>query len=510
MKQNRFKIVIPSYNNEKWLEPNLASILSQTYTNYEVLYIDDCSTDDTYGTVKHIVANLPNWKVVKNETNMRRGFNISPYNEHIKNFITDDEDVLVFVDGDDWLYDDYVLEQLNEFYNKGDYWMTYGKMICYPGGEEGNPQNSLYSDAVHKANAYRRDHWRASHLRTFKWHLYKQIKKEDLCYSKTGEYYFHAEDLATSYPCLEMCPQSKIGVLDFCSYVFNATPSNRERGIAREKEAGMDLENEIRSKDPYEMLGFEKCIINILSGGLGNMMFQLAAAYALAKKYNHTLLLNPNHVGTLHKAPMEYKDSIFKKIEVPSKPLEFYKISEESFNYKPLGSLDENIILDGYFQSYKYFNDYQNEIKDLFSFEVDSRYDPKEKVSVHIRRGNYTQLSQHHHNLSISYYLNAIEQFSNHNFLVFSDDIEWCKEQFLGSRYIFVEDTTDVEDLYLMSQCDHNIIANSTFSWWGAFLNQNPNKKVIHPDKWFGPVNSNISTKDLFPKDWICMNEIRN
>jgi len=507
---NKFKIVIPSYNNEKWLEPNIASILNQTYINYEVLYIDDCSTDDTYETVKHIVADLPNWKVVGNETNMRRGFNINPYNEYIKNFITDDKDILVFVDGDDWLYDDYVLEQLNEFYNKGDYWMTYGKMICYPGGEEGNPQNSLYPDAVHQANAYRKDYWRASHLRTFKWHLYKQIKKEDLCYSKTGEYYFHAEDLATSYPCLEMCPQSKIGVLDFHSYVFNATPSNRERGIAREEEAGMDLENEIRSKDPYKKLEFEKCIINILSGGLGNMMFQLAAAYALAKKYNHTLLLNPNHVGTLHKAPMEYKDSIFKNIEVPSKPLEFYKISEESFNYKPLESLNENIILDGYFQSYKYFNDYQNEIKDLFSFEVDSTYDPKEKVSVHIRRGNYTQLSQHHYNLSISYYLNAIEKFPDHNFLVFSDDIKWCKEQFLGSKFTFVEETTDVEDLYLMSQCEHNITANSTFSWWGAFLNQNPNKTVIHPDKWFGPVNSNISTKDLFPKDWICMNEIRN
>ena len=82
-----------------------------------------------------------------------------------------------------------------------------------------------------------------------------------------------------------------------------------------------------------------------LMGGLGNMMFQLAAAYALAKKYNHTLLLNPNHVGTLHKAPMEYKDSIFKKIEVPSKPLEFFKISEESFSYKPLEALDANIIL---------------------------------------------------------------------------------------------------------------------------------------------------------------------
>ena len=254
MKENKFKIVIPSYNNEKWIEPNLASILNQTYTNYEVLYIDDCSTDDTHYKTMEFVGRCDNWTVIKNKVNMRRGYNISPHTTHIQNFIKDDEDILVFVDGDDWLYDDYVLEQLNDFYNKGNYWMTYGKMICYPGGEEGNPQNSLYSDAVHKANAYRRDHWRASHLRTFKWHLYKQIKKEDLCYSKTGEYYFHAEDLATSYPCLEMSPQNKIGVLDFYSYIFNATPSNRERGVAREAEAGMYLENEIRNQKPYSKL----------------------------------------------------------------------------------------------------------------------------------------------------------------------------------------------------------------------------------------------------------------
>ena len=496
MKQNNFIIIVPSYNNEDWIEYNVASILNQTYTNYEVLYIDDCSTDDTLYKTMEFVGRLDNWTVIKNESNKRRGYNISPYNPNLQYFVKDDEDILVFVDGDDWLYDDYVLEQLNEFYNKGDYWMTYGGMVCYPSGLPGNPQNSPYSDQVHQANAYRKDHWRASHLRTFKWHLYKQIRKEDLCYNKTGEYY-----------CLEMCPQSKIGVLDFHSYVFNETPSNRERGIAREEEAGMDLENEIRNKDPYSKIQFEKYIANILSGGLGNMMFQLAAAYALAKKHNQTLLLNPNHVGTLHKAPMEYKDSIFKNIELPSKPLEFFKISEESFSYKPLGSLDGNILLDGYFQSYKYFEDCQNEIKDLFSSKVDSKYDPKEKVSVHIRRGNYTQLSQHHHNLSISYYLNALEQFPEHDFLVFSDDIKWCKEQFLGSRFTFVEETTDIEDLYLMSQCKHNIIANSTFSWWGAFLNTNTSKIVIYPNKWFGPANSHISTADLFPKEWICITE---
>jgi glycosyltransferase involved in cell wall biosynthesis len=250
----KFKIVIPSYNNENWIEPNLASIINQTYTNYDVLYIDDCSTDETFSQVSQIVGDLPNWRIARNEKNMRRGYNISPYTKHIKDFIQDDENVLVFIDGDDWLYDDTVLEKLNEVYQSKNYWMTYGRMICYPSGEEGNPQNTSYGKEVHDHNLYRRDYWRASHLRTFKWHLYKQIRIESMIYSKTGEYYFHAEDLATSYPCLEMSPESKIGVLNFNSYIFNATPSNRERGAAREAEAGFELEQEIRDQKPYQKL----------------------------------------------------------------------------------------------------------------------------------------------------------------------------------------------------------------------------------------------------------------
>jgi len=132
--------------------------------------------------------------------------------------------------------------------------MTYGGMVCYPSGETSYPQNTHHSDKVHQDNSYRRDDWRASHLRTFKWGLYNKIKQEDLLYSKTKQHYFHAEDLATSYPCLEMCPKEKIGVLDFYSYVFNATPTNRERGVAREAEAGYELELEIRNAVPYKQL----------------------------------------------------------------------------------------------------------------------------------------------------------------------------------------------------------------------------------------------------------------
>ena len=250
--KNKFKIVIPSYNNEQWLETNVESILEQKYDNYEVLYIDDCSTDNTRKEVEKIVSDNPKWKIITNPKNMRRGYNISPINPNIQEFMENDEDILVFVDGDDWLANPDVLDKLNDFYNTNDCWMSYGGYVDYPEMQYPSTQNTPYPLQVHNEVLYRRDVWRASHLRTFKWWLYKKLKDEDMRYSKTGDYYFHAEDLATSYPCMEMCGMEKIGVHNFITYVFNNTQSNRQRGIAREKEAGMELEREIRTNKPYD------------------------------------------------------------------------------------------------------------------------------------------------------------------------------------------------------------------------------------------------------------------
>lgn len=514
MKQNKFKVVVPSWNNEAWLEENLASILNQTYTNYEALYIDDASTDNTFQRVSEIVGHLPNWKIHRNEENMRRGYNLSPYNPVIQEFMDDDEDILLFVDGDDWLYDEHVFEKMNNLYNEKEYWMTYGKFVCYPTGHEGYPQNTPYSDETHANNNYRRDQWRASHLRTFKWHLYKRIKKEDLIFTETGEFYFHAEDLATSFPCLEMCPKHRIGVVDFVTYVYNSSPQSRHRVIYDQKREplgyGVEVgrrETEIRNRTPYEVLPDDYYITNVMAGGLGNMMFQVAAAYALSKEFGHKLLLNPNHVGTLHRPPLDYESTVFKNIKVLDKTMDFYKATQDSFNYEKVILPHKNILLDGYFQSYKYFQQYENEIRNLFDFEFPIQCDPKGKVSIHVRRGNYVNLNQHHHNLSLDYYFNAINYFKGYKFIVFSDDIEWCKQHFVGPEFEFADNEYDEQDLYLMSLCEHNIIANSTFSWWGAWLNKNPDKIVVYPNKWFGPANHMYNTFDMFPPEWICLTE---
>ena len=517
-RQNKFKVVIPSYNNEKWVEANVASILQQTYTNYEVLYINDASTDSTPSLIEKIIKDykLDNWTLLNWKDNKQRGYNVNPNEDHIINFMDNEDDIILFVDGDDWLYDENVFERLNKYYNATDCWMTYGGMYCYPKGNLAFPQNTPYSEEVHRQKAYRKDVWRASHLRSFRWFLYNKIKKEDLIWSKTGEYYYNAEDLAVSFFCLEMCPKEKIGVLNFPTYTYNEDPEIVQRGLERQDK---DIENpegqeaEIRAKTPYKELKSKENIVKIqpmLAGGLGNMMFQIASAYGLSTDFNSEIVTDFSHIGTLHQKPITYKDNLFKDLNFLNTPINDFieiKSEPEDFTYqKDLKlSTDKNIKLSGYFQSYKYFEHCKEDIKKLFIFRPQS-----EKigyVSIHIRRGDYLNLGDFHHNLSLDYYKNAIDYFSGYNFLVFSDDIEWCKSQFKGDNFEFVEGKDDYEDLILMSECEHNIIANSTFSWWAAYLNSNPNKIVTYPDKWFGNHYDKFTTKDIFPPNWVCLSE---
>ena len=233
--------------------------------------------------------------------------------------------------------------------------------------------------------------------------------------------------------------------------------------------------------------------------GLGNMMFKVAAANGLSLEKGYRLVLGEDN--------SPYRNTIFKNIPNVDNETLFHTIEEESFNYKPLsveGLEGLNITLAGRFHSYKYSSNSHNSLRESFTFPVETKYDPTDKISIHVRR-NYSDTSKPYHKLTIDYYLNAIDYFKGNQFLVFSDDIEWCKENFKGEEFTFVEGTDDIHDLYLMSLCKHNIIANSTFSWWGAFLNKNHDKIIVCPDKWFNNTESTI--RDLFPLNWICLPE---
>ena len=296
--KNKFKIIIPSFNNEDWVEYNIASILNQNYSNYEVLYINDKSTDNTFNKVKDIIDGLDNWTVINNKENKGAQYN---YFEHLNTFLTDDKDILIHLDGDDWLYDDNVLDNLNKFYCEKDCWMTYGGFVCWDGSKDvklPNPQSTPYPEFIHKYKMYRKDVWRASHLRTFRSFLIKSVKNSDLKSNIDGKYYWHAADLAHQFPCLEMCPKDKIGVVDFYTHCYNASQQNSIRTREREDSNNQKYEEEIRNKKIYKegLKGEKLPQVNIFgspSGGeLCSIPTEFSYCYNVYKGEYDLVLLN--------------------------------------------------------------------------------------------------------------------------------------------------------------------------------------------------------------------------
>ncbi len=290
-------------------------------------------------------------------------------------------------------------------------------------------------------------------------------------------------------------------------------------------------------------------IIVRLMGGLGNQMFQYAFGRALSIQRNCELELDLTFLEkrdsdqeyTLRK----YELNIFNiKADIASKkkvgvirraidhPLlrRFYHrlpgvfsyriLKEQKFSFKPVdSSLKCSYYLEGYWQSEKYFKSVEAEIRKDFEFisqadgmnkELYDRINECESVSIHIRRGDLVSLksaSDFHGTCSDDYYEKGIsiikQRLKNPVFFIFTDDPIWAASHKLFSGYQIVDWNSGekgFEDLRLMSNCKHHIIANSSFSWWGAWLNRRTDKIVIAPKNWFR--DSSIDTSDLIPESW--------
>jgi hypothetical protein len=254
-------------------------------------------------------------------------------------------------------------------------------------------------------------------------------------------------------------------------------------------------------------------ITSYLQGGLGNQMFQMAAAYSLSLKLNVECKFdfNSSFVSTQGHAANKYKDNIFKNInnsDINFKTLHVYR--EPYFKYDEL-PLSDNLILLGNFQSEKYFIDNKNEVINMFSFDENINNEVKQFIlentngskltAIHVRRGDYLLKPNFHPSCDMNYYNQAIEIINDDKYVVLSDDIEWCKENFIGDKFIFSPFTNEIYDLHLMMNCDNHIIANSSFSWWGAYLCEK-NNKVVAPKIWFGP-DGPQDTQDIYINNWI-------
>ena len=274
-----------------------------------------------------------------------------------------------------------------------------------------------------------------------------------------------------------------------------------------------------------------------LMGGVGNQMFQYACGMALALRNHSPLLLDISQFLSKAQAYKYELDNFHTKAEVFQSLDELKHIAqrysvnkiniikEPHYHFAPeIIALHDNVALaGGYWQSEKYFHNVSDSIRKQFvpkddslspeSLKMAEKIQSVDSVALHVRRGDYTNAVnlKVHGLISMDYYFGAINylrsRFNDLRFFVFSDDLVWCREAFQNfANMSFVEHHVRInahEDLWLMSQCKHNIIANSSYSWWGAWLNNNSDKRVIAPARWF--VSTGHDTKDLIPEDWIKM-----
>lgn len=285
-----------------------------------------------------------------------------------------------------------------------------------------------------------------------------------------------------------------------------------------------------------------------ISGGLGNQMFQFAAAFAKAKSCDTKISIDLSEINKKDgKVDFTYRDfeleSIFNisNYFITKKKTNFIVgnsfrdkmirkfvksnfLIEKNLRYdNKIIDLSKNSYIEGYFQSELYFKEYESEIRNQFTFKakknsntlkiVEDIKDSK-SLAIHIRRGDYISnksINNIHGTCSLEYYLKALKQFDLDNLKIyfFSDDIDWVKSNFLfldQKKCNFIDWNTHKEswqDMYIMSKCDNFIIANSSFSWWGAWLSANKDKTIIAPKKWFNDKLKNEQTKDLIPTSWI-------
>lgn len=290
-------------------------------------------------------------------------------------------------------------------------------------------------------------------------------------------------------------------------------------------------------------------IITRLIGGLGNQLFQYAAGMSLARFHQVDLKLDISgysnyllhdyslqnfeisaKIATNDELKKHLKNNyLFNKLNEYTNFLDLFNIKkrqqiEKSFAYDHnFYSFPRDSYLQGYWQSEKYFLPIKKNLKKEFTLKgsIINNSSPflpgissSNSVSVHIRRGDYFSnlaTNKIHGILPIEYYIRSVNYLNsvekNLLFYIFSDDIDWCNKNLkLNCDFVIVEsfNSNFIDDFRLMSLCKHNIIANSTYSWWAAWLNANPNKIVIAPKMWFRSKERN--SNDIIPSNWIVLN----
>lgn len=282
-------------------------------------------------------------------------------------------------------------------------------------------------------------------------------------------------------------------------------------------------------------------IIIKLKGGLGNQLFQYGFGRLISNKRNEQLKLDISSLGSAKDTKRSFVlDKFNIKAEIASKeeiqkyaPSAFARFTKQKIlrefhiGWQPQLLTSQKKYFEGYWQSYLYLDPIKDKLlqeitlKNPFTDyykQISSQIKNSLSVAIHIRRGDFTdnqKIKSIHQTITLEYFQKAFSliesKLQNNTYFVFSDDIAWVKTNLKTNSpttYVSPDNASDeVQELILMSQCQHQIIANSTFSWWAAYLNQNLNKIVIAPKKWNNKYQKHY--QHLLPKDWLSLNNFK-
>ena len=246
LSQQKIKVVVPFYNAREWIDKCIYSLKSQDHKNFECFLIDDVSTDSSYEVAKSSIGKDSRFFLIQNK---EKSYALKNIADTINNGKFNNDDIIVLLDGDDWLASSYSLSTLANKYDEKNCLVTYGSYVYNPTGTRGI-EPSRYPDHIIENNTFRDDKWRASHLRSFKYYLWKHLNQEDLK-DKNGKYYEMTYDQAIMLPLLELAGQKSEYISDSL-YVYNKdNPLNVDK-IKQKKQHELSLK--IRQKIPYKPL----------------------------------------------------------------------------------------------------------------------------------------------------------------------------------------------------------------------------------------------------------------
>jgi len=237
-------------------------------------------------------------------------------------------------------------------------------------------------------------------------------------------------------------------------------------------------------------------------GRLGNNMFQLAAAIGYARRYGYEWASLDKNIEV-----PEWFDYFPHLPRGPILQRTYSTLAPCDYDFKPIPNMGV-VYLQGFFQSKKFFENCEDEIKNVFSIP-DLGDEFKKYCSIHVRRGDYVTHASDFPPVTIRYIHTAIKEMKERGhkrFMIFSDDLNWCKKMLPGIG--LSEGRNPFEDMTVMANCSNHIIANSSFSWWAAYLGKNHNRHIIAPSHktWFGKKNGVVQAlgtpKDIIPKEW--------